>query len=194
MVQVLKDELRQSILRAAQDEFLRLGYAHSSVKRIAEKVGISVGNLYRYYKGKEDLFDAVVSPAYMGLDAMIRKHDGHDGDQEHLFELIVTTLTNLVGEYRDPLLILIDGSRGTRHEDALRTLYEGMARNVAEHLAAYNTEHGADAFSPESAWPVSVAFMQGLFEIVRRHQAEEDCKRAVAEYVSFWYQGLQAFI
>lgn len=194
MVQVLKEELRQSILRAAQEEFLQYGYKGASVKRIAEQVGVSVGNLYRYYAGKEILFDSIVEPVFRELELVITNHDQRPHHNENIFELVVQALTDLVGKLRKPLLILIDGSRGTRHEAAVRLLHKAMSDNVADHLAAYNAKKGKQAYSEETAWPVAVAFMQGYFEIIRLHSDSEDCKKTIQHYVAFWYEGLREFL
>lgn len=61
-MQVLKDEVRQSIRDAAIMNFKEHGYPKASMRRIAEDAGMSVGNLYRYYKNKETLFGDLVRP------------------------------------------------------------------------------------------------------------------------------------
>ncbi|MDR9855031.1 TetR/AcrR family transcriptional regulator [Paenibacillus sp. VCA1] len=194
MVQVLKEELRQAIVQHAQDEFAQHGFADASIKRIAANAGISVGNLYRYFPGKEALFDSIVSPVLRELEMLIGNHDNHPDETGDIFELVVHALAGIVEKYRSPLLILIDGSKGTRFETAAANFHRVMADNVAEHLAIYNGKQGRTVFERQAAWPVSVAFMQGYFEIVRHHQDPEDCKRMVGQYVSFWYQGLRAFL
>lgn len=194
MVQVLKEELRQAIVKHAQDEFLQHGYANASIKRIAANAGISVGNLYRYFSGKEALFESIVSPVHRELEMLIGDHDNQPDEKGDLFELVVHALAAIVEKYRGPLLILIDGSKGTRFEHAAADFHRVMADNVADHLAAYNGKQGRIEFERQAAWPISVAFMQGYFEIIRRHQDPEDCRRMILQYFSFWYQGLRAFL
>ncbi|MGI2296004.1 TetR/AcrR family transcriptional regulator [Paenibacillus sp. GXUN7292] len=193
MVQVLKEELRQAIIRSAQDEFAQFGFAGTSMKRIAALTGISVGNLYRYYKNKEDLFDSVVSPVYHELETLISNHHTQPHGQGNIFELIVEALTNIVVEFRTPLLILIDGARGTRNENAVQKFYQMMADNAAVHLADYSNK-GGEGLNPQIAWPVSIAFLQGYFEIIRLNEGAEDCKRMVRQYFLVWFQGLQAIL
>ncbi|MCQ6560560.1 TetR/AcrR family transcriptional regulator [Paenibacillus mendelii] len=194
MVQVLKDELRQAILRNAQDEFLQYGYAAASIKRIADKVGMSAGNLYRYYAGKEALFDSVVEPVFHKLESVIKSHVREPSNEDNIFELVVQALIGLIGELRGPLLVLIDSSKGTKHEDALQRLHQMMADNVAGHLEAYNSAQGRVVFTEQAVWPISVAFLQGYFEIIRRHSDTEESTSMVRQYVLFWYQGLRAFL
>jgi TetR/AcrR family transcriptional regulator len=48
-----------SILRAAMTVFGRLGHADTRVEDILEEAGISRPTFYRYFKSKDDVFDAV---------------------------------------------------------------------------------------------------------------------------------------
>ena len=62
MAQVLKEEIREKILKAALEEFYCRGYKSSAMRNIAEKAKIPTGLIYSYYKNKEALFDAVLRP------------------------------------------------------------------------------------------------------------------------------------
>ena len=53
MVQVKKEELRQSILGAARSEFLGKGFRAASLRTIAGKAGCSPGNIYSYFAEAE---------------------------------------------------------------------------------------------------------------------------------------------
>ncbi len=57
----LPPEKQQRILDAAADEFIEYKdqYEKSSVNRIADKAGISVGSIYKYFYDKDDLFFCV---------------------------------------------------------------------------------------------------------------------------------------
>ncbi len=71
MPQVLKQEYRNLILNAALDEFFNNGYNAASMRKIALKANMTVGNLYHYYKDKEDLFSALVSDTIVALNQTI---------------------------------------------------------------------------------------------------------------------------
>ncbi|MDY0288888.1 MAG: TetR/AcrR family transcriptional regulator [Sphaerochaeta sp.] len=49
-------EKQQLILSTATEEFAHNGYERTNINVIAEKAGISVGSLYKYFTSKEDLF------------------------------------------------------------------------------------------------------------------------------------------
>lgn len=73
MAQVLKDESRISILNAAKEEFLEKGYKNASMRSIAKKANMTVGNLYRYYKNKEDINLSIVGPTYREISAALKE-------------------------------------------------------------------------------------------------------------------------
>ena len=75
-MQYLKENVEKRLLDAAREVFLRDGFARSSVRDIAAAAGVAVGNLYRYYPGKDALFCAVLRPVTDALEAMLREHHG----------------------------------------------------------------------------------------------------------------------
>ena len=55
-MQHTKEEIRNRILEAAEIEFDENGYGGASMRKIVARAGTSLGNLYRYYANKEELF------------------------------------------------------------------------------------------------------------------------------------------
>jgi len=60
MVQVPKDHVREAFVAAAAGAFAEQGYAATTMAAVAERAGSSVGNLYKYFPGKQQLFEAAV--------------------------------------------------------------------------------------------------------------------------------------
>jgi AcrR family transcriptional regulator len=74
MPQVLKEEVRRRILRAALQAFAAEGYQRTTMAAVAARAGLGAASLYRYYPGKEALFDAAVPRAVAdGLMAILRR-------------------------------------------------------------------------------------------------------------------------
>ncbi|MBQ4254014.1 MAG: TetR/AcrR family transcriptional regulator [Erysipelotrichaceae bacterium] len=71
MAQTLKPDLREKIIDAGKREFISYGYRDSSMRRIAESCGISVGNLYNYFSGKQQLLDTITIGALNGIDSLL---------------------------------------------------------------------------------------------------------------------------
>ena len=59
------DERQQQILDAAAAVIIRLGYDKATMSDIAEEAGASRRTVYLYFKGKEELFEALLYREYM---------------------------------------------------------------------------------------------------------------------------------
>jgi TetR/AcrR family transcriptional regulator, acrAB operon repressor len=70
----LKDKVIEQnqwkIEAAALRVFTRQGYHGTSVRDIAEAAGVSIGNLYNYYGGKEEIFLSLVRRYEVRMDAL----------------------------------------------------------------------------------------------------------------------------
>lgn len=60
MTQFAKQEIRQNILAAAKEEFLKEGYEKASIRTITARAKTAKSNLYNYFPDKDALFAAVL--------------------------------------------------------------------------------------------------------------------------------------
>lgn len=73
MFKKLTEEQQIQLLETGIDEFARNGLDGSSVNVIAEKAGISIGVLYKYYTDKEHFFLACVQRSLEALDSILQE-------------------------------------------------------------------------------------------------------------------------
>jgi len=81
-MQVLKPEIREDILAAARELFFDLGFQGATMRLVADRVGMSVGNLYKYFKNKEEMFESVVGAHAASFKAGLRAAIAHDKGSE----------------------------------------------------------------------------------------------------------------
>jgi len=67
-------ELPQKILDATVDLFAEMGYSKVCTNRIAERAGISVGSIYRFFPNKFAIFDAVQKRFHGALESTIQHY------------------------------------------------------------------------------------------------------------------------
>lgn len=71
----VSDERRPQIIEAAIRVFSRKGYRKAAMPEIAREAGLSVGGVYWYFKGKEDLVIAILRQCFQSdqaaLDALL---------------------------------------------------------------------------------------------------------------------------
>ncbi len=71
-------ETKDLILDVSKEEFITKGYDNSSLRDIALKCHISATAIYRHFKNKEDIFDAVIKPFidyFNEISSLIEKTD-----------------------------------------------------------------------------------------------------------------------
>jgi AcrR family transcriptional regulator len=56
------EDRKQQIVNAAKQLFSEKGYAATGLREIAEKAGVSLGNIYNYFKNKEEIFCNIFNP------------------------------------------------------------------------------------------------------------------------------------
>jgi AcrR family transcriptional regulator len=84
-VRRLRKERRPGeIIEAALEEFALRGYAAARLEDVAERVGVTKGTIYVYFKDKEELFKAVVrsfvQPALQEVESFGASFDGSAED------------------------------------------------------------------------------------------------------------------
>lgn len=99
-MQVLKPHMRKRILESAKIEFIARGYNGSSMRKIANKAKMNVGNLYRYYKNKKTIFDEIMASDWEGAEhvRLVILADYHLGKREGKRENILNLLNNYPGD------------------------------------------------------------------------------------------------
>jgi AcrR family transcriptional regulator len=67
-----KETLRQDILDAARELFIREGYQAVSMRKIAEKIEYSAATIYLHFRDKDDIFDHLSEEAFGKLLAKLQ--------------------------------------------------------------------------------------------------------------------------
>jgi len=197
-MQTLKEEVKDSIVSSATDEFLKMGFEKTSMRNIAEKSGITAGNLYRYFRNKEELFYHITTPAYNALFRMIDDHNNND-DHESIEDLDMSEIHSVIEsgwdlfsaifvDYHREILILIDGSRGTKYETAKKEIIAYGTGHAVEHLHEYYPGE-SKSFYKIMGSAISAGFYEGVLEILRKSRKKSEISRSVLEYNKVFITG-----
>lgn len=130
------------ILDSAKKEFLARGFEKSSLKAICEDVGVTTGALYKRYKGKEDLFCAVVADTVAALNAFVEKKSSvpactlSDNLLIQAWEMGDSMLEwfRFLYQYHDGFILLLSGAAGTRYANFQHDFVENMTAKTYEYF------------------------------------------------------------
>ncbi|MBE7720381.1 TetR/AcrR family transcriptional regulator [Lacrimispora indolis] len=131
------------ILSSAKKVFLTHGFQNASLKEICEAAGITTGALYKRYKGKEALFNAVVAETVAALDDFIEQRckveasslsddalvKAWDMDEENTLDYF-----RFFHEYRDGFILLLTCAEGTAHSNFQHDWVEKMTEKTYEYF------------------------------------------------------------
>lgn len=73
VVRGYKEAARSNIARAALEVFASKGFYGSTMEDIAQKLGVSKGALYQYFKSKEDLLKEIQASSRQGIGEELRR-------------------------------------------------------------------------------------------------------------------------
>ncbi len=119
----------EKIIAAAKKEFLTYGFTDASMRRIAASAGMSASGLYKHFAGKEEMFSALVEPAYQGLMDIIRQEVNDEeqiigaGDISIWETSKDAKLTvSYIYDHLDAFRLIVSRSQGTKYESFLHDL------------------------------------------------------------------------
>lgn len=69
------NQTKERLLQLAKKEFQKKGYPGVSMRDISSVTGMALGNIYYYFKTKDELFVEILKPAIKNLQKVIDKHN-----------------------------------------------------------------------------------------------------------------------
>jgi AcrR family transcriptional regulator len=114
------------LLKSARDEFMKHGFIKADLKTICDNAGITTGAVYKRYKGKEELFCAVVKDTADTLDGFVSIRTGQsfsdmtDEEVENTWimnEEFMLDLFKMLWGIRGDFVLLLEKSAGTVYEN-----------------------------------------------------------------------------
>lgn len=188
-MQVLKEEMRNRIFGAAIKEFSEKGFSRASMREIARGAGMTVGNLYRYFRDKEDLFYSVISPAYDSLMELVRasiEQVKYRLDNS-FFEFLSEQILKISKEHKNELLVLFEGSAGTKYERAKEDMTVLVENFLRENLLRRLKEKNVDIEDEYLFRVIAVGFVEGMSMIAKKYENDNMLKKVSAQFITFYF-------
>ena len=133
MVQVKKAEVRDSILDAAFQLFLKQGYVGTSIADIGQAAGVAPSGIYVYFRSKLDLFYAVYHPwlkeRLLGLERELVDISGYRPKVRRIVETIWLDIPNEANFFANNLMQAV--STATKNDFYSGEMLEWCEKRVA---------------------------------------------------------------
>jgi len=189
MVQVQKPHVRDALLLAAAQTFAELGFEATTMADVAARAGSSIGNLYKYFASKQQLFDAAV-PAELVHELSRRtgvrmRAFGTARDVRELAEgapyhALAGELLDYCLAHRAAVVVVLARAEGTP--------YAAFSGQFAEQLTAWSLDYARSAYpqlepSPAFCFVLRRAyrsFIAAVAEALQAFPTEADARAVIA--------------
>lgn len=166
-MQTRKEPVKNRIIKAALDEFLVMGYANSSMRSIASQAETTVGNIYSYFSGKDELFESIVKDTVEELLQLLDiEFDAREEPSRESLMDMAKDVSDVFFRNRIQFLILMDGSEGSKYQDIKkRMISQACDRIVSDSgLGEKYTKNHMDYLLAES---IAVSLVEGLIHLFK---------------------------
>ena len=146
-MQYLKEDIREAIIKSALEEFSSKNYKNASMRTIAQNAGITVGNIYRYFKNKDEMFSYITDPVWKEVQRVIFsdfEYHGQKGSPN--IPDIIATIMEIYKVRNKEVFILLHNSDGSKYANVKSDLASLIATRIKEEMAQIPNIYVEDEF------------------------------------------------
>jgi AcrR family transcriptional regulator len=182
---------KQRILDEALTLFAEKGYDGTGVDLIAERVGIKGPSLYKHYKGKEEILNALIDVAEERYEEMFGSEKNIGKIPKDWEEFIKVTMERISFTMRDPMirkirmLLVQEQFRNERiSEVTTRHQLDGIQRMFAKIIKGMMDEGIVKNDDPELlAVELTAPAVLQIAKSDRQPQCEEECMEYIEKHM-----------
>jgi AcrR family transcriptional regulator len=188
-MQVLKKEVRSAIIKAAVNEFFEKSYHGTSMRAVAQRANISVGNVYRYYKNKQSLFEEIAQPVISELTSLftIPEENGEPISLDLGLKILKERFVQLLINNRKSILILYDGSERTPYSNFKDEWKNMISVLFSSYIGIYNRKFPNSPFDERISKAGATSFLEGMLEILREFDEPLEINNLALEFIRLYF-------
>ena len=190
-----RDEVREQLVQAARQVFVRYGYKKTALDDIAREARKGKSTIYYYFKSKDDIFKAVIdAEAEIRAKTIDDQISIIDDPQQKLKTYIYVRMLTLqkVGNYYEA--IKNDLLDNLYFVNSLRTNHFDAEINLVKELLLEGIEKEVYTIqNPELTAKTIVTLLQG-FEVplILKNLSDEELQKSVDEMLNILFFGIVA--
>ncbi len=190
----------EMIHTAAKAEFMEKGFQAASLRNIVKTAGVTTGAFYGYYDSKEELFAALVDPAYEYMMSRYRQaHESFENlpmekQPEQMGKMSAECMNDLLAysfEHMDEFYLILKCSEGTKYAGMIDDMVELEVESTHKY---YNVLEQLGASVPKIDERLEHIMATGddkclFFEMVLHKMPFEDAKVFLQQLNDFYTAG-----
>lgn len=191
-MQYLKDEIRNNIMEEALKEFRNKGYKGASIRTIAKNSSTSVGNLYKYFASKDDLYEKLIGSVYHKLMTYINSIDEVELNEkaEDIFYKLMEKIMEIFQENSTELAILLNKSEGSRYENCKSIFINFITRIVTETMEYKLSLQGKKLKDNFIIYIISYDLVESMAIILREKENGAEVRKLITDIIDIFYKDI----
>jgi AcrR family transcriptional regulator len=188
---------QEKIVHFGRQEFLQKGFQNASLRNIASAAGMTTGAIYTYFKDKNALFEAIVSPVCELVEKLFTELSASYYNANGIVGEIATqnTVAELHRVYRliydnfDVFRLLIVGAAGSSRSDYVHTIVEYEVTQTLAYLDRLKEDKGIDIQINRTVLHlISESYINTLLEPVRHNMSYDEAIENL-DFLAVFYTG-----
>ncbi|MEA4847287.1 MAG: TetR/AcrR family transcriptional regulator [Clostridiaceae bacterium] len=188
---------QEKIVHFGRQEFLQKGFQNASLRNIASAAGMTTGAIYTYFKDKNALFEAIVSPVCELVEKLFTELSASYYNANGIVGEIATqnTVAELHRVYRliydnfDVFRLLIAGAAGSSRSDYVHTIVEYEVTQTLAYLDRLKEDKGIDIQINRTVLHlISESYINTLLEPVRHNMSYDEAIENL-DFLAVFYTG-----
>lgn len=188
-MQYLKDEVRNSIAEEALKEFLKKGYQGASIRSIAKNSNTSVGNIYKYFSSKEDIYENLIGSVYNRIIDYIGYFDRGQikENAQDVFNGLIEKIMDIFNDSSAEIDILLNQSKGSKYENCKTIFIDFITRIVTEEMKYQLSMKGKKLKDNFIIYVISCSLVESISIIVKERTEGPEARRLVLNMIDIFY-------
>jgi|GEM_PF-465816 len=186
IMQILKDDIRRKIIHTATQLFYIQGFEKTSTRQIALELNMSVSNLYKYFKNKEDIFDDIIKGYYEKYRIDFSKfitHENKDSFDTESNQFLANVIFESIKHNQVKFVLLMDKSKGTKYA----SFKDEIMTNLEKHILKGIHESNKDEYIIK----IFVRnFFYGIVEIAKNYENDDWAFKNICLLVQYHMTGI----
>jgi len=201
-MQIPKRDIEARLIAAGREEFLDRGFAKATMRHIAGRAGVSLGNVYNYFQGKKELFTAIVLPVHRRVDELMADffqfEEGRDFRDPAFVKAFVfrtsKALTLLIQNNRNDLILLLDRSGDTPFEGYKMRLTRMIERDFREDLRSQKAAAVLVRAENGPLFLIAKNLVEGIIESAKQKAGPDELQRTLRSFFRYHIHGLASLL
>ena len=191
-MQYLKYEVRKSIVEEALKEFKQMGYKGTSIRSIAINSKTSVGNFYKYFQSKDDLYEKLIGSVHYKLMDYINQFNSVEINEkaDEIFNELMDKIMEIFKASSCEITILLNKSEGSKYENCKSTFVDFITRIVSEKMKYELYLKGLRLKNYFIIYLLSYNLVESISIILREKEDGNEVRKLILNIIDIFYSDI----